>query len=52
MHTAVSALIPFWWLGLCPPKKLLERTSAEIQRTQRRNAMAEGPHQADGSKAA
>ena len=36
MHTAVAALIPFWWLDLSPPTKLLERTSEEIQRTQRR----------------
>ena len=27
VHTAVAALIPFWWLSLSPPKKLLERTA-------------------------
>ena len=32
VHTAVAALIPFWWLDLRPPRKLLERTSAEIER--------------------
>ena len=44
MHTAVAALIPFWWLSLCPPRKLLERTSEEIERTQRRNALARRYH--------
>ncbi len=32
IHTAVAALIPFWWLNLSPPGKLLERTTAEIER--------------------
>ncbi len=44
IHTAVAALIPFWWLKLSPPKALLERTSAEIQRTQSRNAVARKCH--------
>lgn len=44
IHTAVAALIPFWWLSLPPPKALLERTSAEIRRTQRRNALARKCH--------
>lgn len=44
IHTAVAALIPFWWLSVCPPKALLERTSAEIKRAQRRNAQAQTCH--------
>jgi len=40
----VAALIPFWWLSLSPPKALLERTSAEIERAQRRNAAASKSH--------
>ena len=44
IYTAVAALIPFWWLDLSPPRKLLERTSAEIERTQRRNALAKRCH--------
>ena len=44
VRTAVSALIPFWWLGLSPPKVLLERTSAELLRTQSRNALARRCH--------
>jgi hypothetical protein len=44
VHTAIAALIPFWWLGMSPPKKLLERTSEEIQRTQQRNAQARKCH--------
>jgi len=44
IHTAVAALIPFWWLDLFPPKVLLERTSAEITRTQHRNAAARKSH--------
>ena len=40
VHTAVAALIPFWWLSLSPPRTLLERTAGEIERTQRRNALA------------
>ena len=40
IHTAVAALIPFWWLDLSPPRKLLERTSAEIER---RNAETPWP---------
>ncbi len=44
IHTAVAALIPFWWLNLSPPKALLERTSAEIARAQRRNAAARKSH--------
>ena len=44
IHTAVAALIPFWWLKLSPPKALLERTSAEIERAQRRNALARRCH--------
>ena len=52
MHTAVAALIPFWWLNLTPPKKLLERTV----RGDRAGAAAERPgaevpHQADAAKA-
>ena len=31
MHTAVAALIPFWWLSLRPPRKLMERTAGEIE---------------------
>jgi hypothetical protein len=44
VHTAVAALIPFWWLSLRAPKKLLERTAAEIERAQRRNATARKSH--------
>lgn len=44
MQTAVAALIPFWWLNLSPPKKLLERTSGEIERAQRRDAVARKGH--------
>ena len=44
MHTAVAALIPYWWLSLRPPRKLLERTSEEIVRAQRRNASARRSH--------
>ncbi len=44
VHTAVAALIPFWWLSACPPRKLLERTCGEIERTQRRNALARRCH--------
>ncbi len=44
MDTAVAALIPFWWLSPCPPKKLLERTWEEIERVQRRNALARRYH--------
>ena len=44
IHTAVAALIPFWWLSLSPPKALRERTSAEIERAQRRNAAARKSH--------
>ena len=44
VHTAVAALIPFWWLGLCPPRALLERTSEEIKRTQCRSALARRCH--------
>jgi hypothetical protein len=44
VHTAVAALIPFWWLNPSPPKALLERTSAEIERAQRRNALARRCH--------
>ena len=44
VQTAVAALIPFWWLGLSPPKVVLERTSEESPRTQRRNALARRCH--------
>ena len=44
VHTAVAALIPFWWLDLSPPRKLLERTSAEIERANRRDAVARKSH--------
>ena len=44
VHTAVAALIPFWWLTMSPPKRLLERTAGEIERTQRRNAEARRCH--------
>jgi hypothetical protein len=44
VHTTVAALIPFWWLGLSPPRRLLERTSEEIERAQRRNAVARRCH--------
>ena len=44
IHTAVAAQIPFWWLNQRPPRKLLERTSAEIRRAQRRNGMARKCH--------
>jgi hypothetical protein len=38
VHTAIAALIPSWWLDERPSKKLLERTAAELERTQKRNA--------------
>ena len=44
VHTAIAALIPSWWLDQQPSTKLLERTAAEIQRTQRRNAAARKSH--------
>ena len=44
MHTAVAALIPFWWLKLRAPRVLLERTSAEIVRAQRRAVAARVGH--------
>jgi dTDP-4-amino-4,6-dideoxygalactose transaminase len=44
VHTAIAELIPSWWLGLGPSKKLLERTAAEIERTQKRNASARKSH--------
>jgi hypothetical protein len=44
VHTAVAASIPFWWLGLSSPKKLLERTAGEIVRGQRRDAAAREGH--------
>ena len=44
VHTAVAARIPSWWLNLGPPKELLERTAAEIERAQRRNAAARQGH--------
>ena len=44
VHTAVAAVIPFWWLSRNPPTKLLERTSKEIERAQRRNAEARRCH--------
>ena len=44
IHTAVAALIPSWWLGERPSEKQLERTAAEIQRAQKRNAAARKSH--------
>jgi hypothetical protein len=44
VHTAIAGLIPFWWLDLSPPTKLLERTSEEITGAQRRNALARRCH--------
>ena len=44
MHTAIAALIPYWWLEERPSTKLLERTAAELQRTQHRNATARKSH--------
>jgi hypothetical protein len=44
VHAAIAALIPSWWLGQRPSKKLLERTAAEIERTQERNAAARKSH--------
>ena len=44
VHTAIAALIPFWWLNLRAPRKLLERTSEEIVRAQRRNVSARKSH--------
>ena len=44
VHTAIAALIPSWWLEQRPSRKLLERTAAEIERTQRRNAAARKSH--------
>ena len=40
VHTAIAAMILYWWLEQRPSRKLLERTAAEIERTQRRNAAA------------
>ena len=44
MHTAVAALIPFWWLNERPSTKRLERTSGTIKRAQRRNTVARKCH--------
>ncbi len=44
VHTAIAAMIPSWWLGERPSLKLLERTAAEIERTQKRNAAARKSH--------
>ncbi len=44
VHTALAALIPSWWLDQRPSQKLLERTAAELARTQRRNAAARKSH--------
>ena len=44
VHTALAALIPHWWLGERPSKKLLGRTAAEIERSRRRNAAARKSH--------
>jgi hypothetical protein len=44
VHTAIAALIPCWWLEERPSPKLLERTAAELRRTQRRNATARKSH--------
>lgn len=44
VHTAIAALNPSWWLEERPSRKLLERTAAEIERTQRRNAAARKGH--------
>ena len=44
VHTAIAAMIPYWWLEQRPSKKLLERTAEEIARTQRRNAAARKSH--------
>ena len=44
VHTALAALIPCWWLEQRPSAKLLERTAAELQRTQQRNAVARKSH--------
>lgn len=37
-------MIPFWWLNLRPPARLLERTCAEIERAQRRAVAARKGH--------
>ena len=44
VHTAIAALIPYWWLEQRPSKKLLERTAEEIERTQQRNAASRKSH--------
>jgi len=44
VHTAVAALIPFWWSNLCPRKTLLERIPEEIPRAQRFAARPELAH--------
>ena len=44
VHTAVAALIPYWWLDQRPSLKLLDRTAAELERTQKRNAAARKSH--------
>ncbi len=44
VHTAVAALIPYWWLEQRPSRKLLERTAAELERTGKRNASARKSH--------
>ena len=47
IHTAIAALIPSWWLDQSPSLKQLERTAAEIQRAQKRNAAARRSHTKD-----
>ncbi len=44
VHTAIAAMIPYWWLDQRPSAKLWERTAAEIDRTQERNAAARKSH--------
>ena len=44
VHTAIAALIPSWWLGQRPSRKLMERTAEEMRYTQKRNAAARKGH--------
>jgi len=44
IHTAVASVDPVLVVEPVPPKALLERTSAEIERAQRRNAAASKSH--------
>jgi hypothetical protein len=44
VQTAIAALIPSWWLGHRPSRKLLERMAGEIRRTRARNVTARKGH--------